>query len=222
MAKTPPTEQEAPANPGPDGASAAAPSNPAAANVSPPEPSISGNITVGPIATEQIGFTPIKPPPPPATTQVQLLRVDVLDSRPVIEPAQVASLARGMGGIARELTSVSETSELEASGVLVLLDEAKVETFVEWIKQQQPNVFDVAWRGDSDSRQAKLLDEPQKQLDALEKKRRELLMKYYEDATPVKVVDEAIEKLKITIGRLRIGPKESRLAAIRVTFRAKA
>ena len=180
-----------------------------------------GAIVTNPVPSGNLSLAPVKPPPPPVSSDVQLVKLDVYDANPVLEAGAVESLARGLGATVRQLSDFRDPDGREAEALLVLIPEAKLSQFVSYITGKQPNVLDSSWKGDPEVRQSRLYEEPQRQLDAMERKRKELLMKFLEDATAVKVVDEAIDKLKATIGRLKIDTKLEKLAAVKVTYRPK-
>lgn len=190
-------------------------------NVEPP-PSMPGGIVTGGAATGNMGLSPVKPPPPPVSRDVQLVKLDVYDANPVLEADAVEGFAKSLGATVRQLSDFKDADGREADALLILIPEDKVSVLMSYIEGKQPNVLDSSWKGDSDARQSRLFDEPERQLEAMERKRKELLMKFLEDATPVRVVDEAIAKLKTTIARMKIEPKLEKLAAIKVTYRPKS
>lgn len=152
---------------------------------------------------------------------VQLVKLDVYDANPVLEAGAVEGYAKSLGATVRRLSDFKDSDAREADALLILISDDKLNQLVSYVKGKQPNVLDSFWKGNADTRQSRLYDEPQRQLDAMERKRKELLMKFLEDATPVKIVDEAIDKLKSTLGRLKIDSKLEKLAAVKVTYRPK-
>jgi hypothetical protein len=190
-------------------------------NVEPPASMPGGLVTSGP-PPGNMSLAPVKPPPPPISSEVQLVKLDVYDGNPVLDAGTVESFAKSLGASVRQLSDFKDSEGREADALLILIPEDKLPALVKYIEEKQPNILDSSWQGDADARQSRLFDEPQRQLDVMERKRKELLLKFLEDATPVKVVDEAIAKLKTTIARMKIEPKHEKLAAVKVTYRPKS
>lgn len=211
-----------PASPSTDpGAAPNAPPNSKVPNA-PSPPRLPGGIVQTPTDPGSMSLAPVRPPAPPVSNDVRLVKLDIYDANPVLDAGAVAGFARSLGATVRELHDFKDSDGREADALLILLPDNKLDQLVRYVMDKQPNVLDSSWQGDSDVRQNRLFEEPQKQLDAMERKRKELLLKFLEDATPVKTVDDAIAKLKTTIARLQIEPKLDKLAAVKVTYRPRS
>lgn len=198
--------------------------NSAAPNQAPPTippPTSQINGTLGPQGAIPKGTDPLIPPTPDVNLrepEVRLVRLNVYTADPERSQSDLAAALKPLGGQVRTFADFGNPSHTPSAGMLVLLPDAGVEKLVNLVHSQNGNVAEQSWLTTIASRQARLEDDVQAALFDFKAQRQSLLVKYFEDATPVKEVDEAIAKIEDSIQKLRIPSKSQNLAAVKITF----
>ena len=192
----------------------------ASAPVLPPPSELHGAAPTGPLPTRG-GTNPFQPPTPDAVIrapEVRLVRLNVYTSGGDSARSELESFAQSLGAETRSFTDFGNLEREPAEGLLILVQDKHVEETVKFVQSRNSNVAEQSWRVTPQLRQSRLEDETQAALFALKARRQQLLIKYLDDADPVRDVEEAISKAEATLRRLRIAEAEQSLAAIKVTF----
>ncbi|MCO5296634.1 MAG: hypothetical protein M9921_07240 [Fimbriimonadaceae bacterium] len=196
------------------------PSGPGAApTVPPPTSQISG--TLGPANGLPSGTDPLIPPSPDVTLrepEVRLVRLNVYTANPEEAQEELVRSLKPLGGQIRTFADYGNPAHTPSIGMLILIPEEGVEKLVNLVHAQNGNVAEQSWKTTVASRQARLEDDVQAALFDLKAQRQSLLVKYFEDATPVKEVDEAIAKIEDSIKKLHIPAEAQQRAAVKITF----
>lgn len=214
-AEDPPTQPDPAAGAAPpDAAAGQPPAGTAPPSLPPPSSQISG--TLGPSPNN-----PLVPPMPDVSLrepEVRLVRLNVYTSNPEDAQAELAGALRSTGGQVRTFADFGNTALTQSAGMLVLIPENGVAKLIDLVKAQNGNVAEQSWKTTVASRQARLEDDVHAALFELKARRQSLLVKYYEDASEVKAVDEAIAKVEDSIKKLLIPADSQNLAAVKITF----
>ncbi len=184
-----------------------------------PGPELGGTL---PFVTPPLGGTaPMKVDVPETgirDQEVQLARLNVYTSDAANARDEILAYARSKGAQARIFVDYGNAEREPSEGLLVMLPDKDAEGLVQYVQSKNGNVAEQRYRIAPAARQARIQDEAQAALFALKAKRQKLLVKYLEDADPVKEVEEAIVKAADAIKRLRISDEQQSLTAVKVTF----
>lgn len=212
--------------PGEDPASGAAPpagTDPAAPTTPPTTPrpgtELGGTVPFGIPPTG--GNAPLKIDVPDATIrnpEVQLARLNVYTSEGSSARDEILAFAKSKGAQTRTFVDYGTADQSPSDGLLVMLPDKDAEELVKYVMSKNTNVAEQRYRTAPAARQARIQDEAQAALFALKAKRQKLLVKYLEDAEPVKRVEEDIAIAEAAIQRMRIPDDQQSLAAVKVTF----
>lgn len=184
-----------------------------------PGPAMGGTLPFGPPPTG--GNAPLKVDVPDAsirTQEVQLSRLNVYTSEGSAARDEILAFAKSKGGQVRTFVDYGNAEQVPSDGLLVMLSDKEADALVQYVMSKNANVAEQRYRTAPAARQARIQDEAQSALFALKAKRQKLLVRFLEDAGPVKQVEEDIAIAEAAIQRLRIPEEQQSLAAVKVTF----
>jgi hypothetical protein len=170
----------------------------------------------------QIRFDPnLQPIVPQVSPEVRIekaeteLRKEGVGMVTMTVGGDASSLERKLSEIARARKGLAQTYHTgEERGTLVFVPDSELNAAVSAIG----GAASEEWRGSASARRSRLVSDYRRQLTELNSRRAQLLVKYFEDATEVKVVDEEIERIQKGIRQLEPAPGTDRMSLIHVRF----
>lgn len=218
--EAPPTEITAPETAeGSAAPDAAQPVPPTQAPSLPPPTELRGSVPNG-SSPSPVGTRPFQPPTPDAalrTSEVPFVRLNVYTAAGESARAEVEAYVHSLRAESRAFTDFGSEGE-PTEGLLVLISDQHVDATVKFVQARNSNVVEQSWKISPQLRQIRLEDETHAALFNLKAKRQKLLVKYLDDADPVRVVEESITKAEAALRRLKIKEADLPLAAIKLTF----
>lgn len=172
-----------------------------------------------PVDVDPLGLQPVSPPAPSqAAPDVRLVLISISDRNSPLGKSELVELANGAAATVRSYSEFGGPELTEREGVLVLIPEKRLAELLDSIKKLEPGASEVIWKGPSEVRQSRLTGEIELQISELKVKRQQLLIRYLEEAPQVVDIDEALERARQSLAKLRIENGLSGMAAVRVTF----
>lgn len=133
--------------------------------------------------------------------------------------ARMSSFARDAGGSARAFVLYQVGQPQQPRGLLVMIPNDRLEeAFMELVRLGSIVERD-SWQGSAAARRTRLASGLLDQRDELEKRRQELLVRWLEDAEPVKRVDDELAEVRRSLAEVELGRETDPLAVIKLTFR---
>ncbi len=161
-----------------------------------------------PTATKAPDVVPNAPAPKRATSGADLETVAHETNDVEAAKREIAAFVKKRGGTVRSV----------AGGMMVLVPRDQAPGVMAVLSKHGTVTSQESWSGTPSERQNRLVADLEQQRGALMKKRSELLVKYLEDASPVKQVEEDIKTVERRIEELQIEPAAQHMAAVKVTF----
>lgn len=128
--------------------------------------------------------------------------------------SSVIGIARNYGGVGVPVTEVLDRRT--RNGCLVYVPQDRLDAFLGNLNGVGSLMERVRWRGSEGERRARLASEAERRLDDLQADRKNLLIKYLDDAPEVKEIDEQIALQRKAISALRLRAPGPKMVAVRV------
>lgn len=201
---TPPTTPGATAA----GTPPAGPSPEAGKAASKAPPPLKGSIGTPPLAVEPLSPTVVATPTVPPTDAPSQIGSSLIE----VDLGGGGDSARGrIDAEVRKHRGTLRTVEVEGKrSLLVFVPPDRADL----VLKASGGRVTTRWNGSSEERRARLTGDIARRVADLESRRKALLLRYFEDAIPVREVDEALEQAKADLRRLSPPPSADRMTAI--------
>lgn len=176
---------------------------------------------VSPVGGSVLGPLPSVGLPSPSIQPIGSVLETVTMEREHFDALQgrMSTFARDAGGSSRPFVDYRAGQPQQSRGLLVVVPNDRLEeAFLEIVRVGSIAARD-SWRGTAAGRRTRLAGDLLDQRDVLEKRRQELLVRWLEDAEPVRRVDEELAEVRRSLAEVELSRDTDAQAVIKITFR---